>query len=69
MCDLTCVRAVVMLLAEACLQCVAAQSSFQYPLPRGLSIAGFPFTRMQTCAYDAVTGQDSDLSRLRKGLD
>ena len=55
--------------AEACLHCVAAHSSFQYRLLRGLSVAGFPFTCMQTCACDAVTGQDSDLPRLRKGLD
>ena len=61
--------AVVLLLAEACLHCIAAQTSFQYPLVRGLSYAGLPSTCMQTCAYDADIGQDSDLPRLRKGLD
>jgi hypothetical protein len=58
-------HAVVMLLAEVCLHCIAAQSSFQHPLLRGLSIAASPFTR----ACDAVTGQDSDLPGLCKGLD
>lgn len=62
-------HAVVMLLAEVCLHCVAAQSSFQHPLLRGLSIAASPFTCMQSRACDAVTGQDSDLPGLCKGLD
>ena len=61
--------AVVLLLAEACLHCVAAQTSAHYPLLRGLSYAGLPSTCMQTCAFDADIGQDSDLPRLRKGLD
>lgn len=62
-------RAAVMLLAEACQHCVAAQSSFQHSLLGGLSIGVSPFTCVQSCTCDAVVGQDSDLPRLRKGLD
>ncbi len=59
-------HAAVMLLAETCLHWVAAHSSFQHPL---LSIGVSPFTRMHSCACYAVTGQGSNLPRLRKGLD